>query len=411
MKAILLRLKSPWIFTFLSTCVALSLFLNSGFVSVSIIIFTFYCFFDRTPRPLDQAKSIGLLLLLSLYLCYALWAIFFADANGLNDLTKKIPLLIIPLGFLIRNKRIEQSDIEKILLLFTIGCIICSFICYATAISNVIREHSFSINTIDRKYYFFSNILLTEASGIPPIYLSMYFNLSFIYILECSLIKSRFLKAIIACYLALFLILIASKMGVITLLLLIILWFAFKIHNKRIFILMIVLAILTFSIGIYKLSFLKERFILSTQFDYTWTHGHLWNSTTHRLAIWACSVEAISRAPFFGYGTGNGQAALEQVYSEKKFVWGLQETYNPHNEFFSTQLDLGIIGSILFLGILCLWIPQAIRIKNIFFLSILLITSSSFLIESLLLRQKGIVFFSFFYSFFFMLNGRKTYEL
>ena len=80
---------------------------------------------------------------------------------------------------------------------------------------------------------------------------------------------------------------------------------------------------------------------------------------------------------------------------------GLNQALNPHNEFFSTFLDLGLTGFCLLILILLVPLKKAISKRDILQISFLLILFLHFLIESILLRQKGILFFVFFYSLLF----------
>ena len=119
-----------------------------------------------------------------------------------------------------------------------------------------------------------------------------------------------------------------------------------------------------------------------------------------RLIMWTVTIKAWSKHPL-GVGTGNVD---EYLSSELKAV-GQDEmalkndqneiTYNPHNQFLQTGLEIGLFGIAAFLLLLSLAIKKGLRTKN--WLLVLVVSSLIFncLFESILQRQSGIVFFTF----------------
>jgi hypothetical protein len=85
---------------------------------------------------------------------------------------------------------------------------------------------------------------------------------------------------------------------------------------------------------------LKDRFLVESRFSYESAYSGEWNSLSQRLAIWSCALEAVDRVFPLGYGTADGQLALESVYRERNYVRGYEDHYNAHNEFIYTILDL-----------------------------------------------------------------------
>jgi len=69
--------------------------------------------------------------------------------------------------------------------------------------------------------------------------------------------------------------------------------------------------------------------------------------------------------------------------------------YNPHNQYLQIAAELGIIGLLLFLGILLYGIVWAISTKNWLLLLVIFSLAINCLFESMLQRQSGIVFYCF----------------
>lgn len=398
-------IKSPWIFSVLASAVAVSLLLPAGFISVSVIVLTIYSLVC-IGSPIEYFGKFKILYLpILFFVVYGVWS-FLAESpsQALNELVKKGPILLLSLAFIAIDDSLIKGTIRKVSIALVAACIVVSIICYVQALINTIESGSFTTDTLDRRYYYFSNLYLTSTVGIMPIYLSLVFNMAFLLSISVKLFESRWIRIVISVYLAIFVVLIASKSGVLTLFVIVCVWLLFKI-SRGIVRFIVIAAVLAGSAGsIFFLPFLKERFITSMQFDYEETHGHRWNSNTHRMAIWLCAWEASRRNPVVGYGTTDGQKALEEIYKERKFHWGLQEAYNPHCEFFTTHLDTGVVGLLALLASLIVPLVKALRSRDLLMVGFILIVGGTFLIESALLRQRGIVFFAFFYGFLYRIS-------
>ena len=62
-------------------------------------------------------------------------------------------------------------------------------------------------------------------------------------------------------------------------------------------------------------------------------------STSTRLQTYSFSLDAISKAPIFGYGIGDVKDILGQYYTQNNTPY-----YNAHNQFLGAWLSSGIIG-------------------------------------------------------------------
>lgn len=119
-----------------------------------------------------------------------------------------------------------------------------------------------------------------------------------------------------------------------------------------------------------------------------------------RLIMWTVSVKEMAQHPL-GVGTGNVDEHLSRRLSSYKQVEMAAKDehgailYNPHNQFFQTGLEIGLIG----LVILLLMIGTSIRFarKHANWILLILMASLVFnsLFESMFQRQSGIVFYSF----------------
>ena len=249
----------------------------------------------------------------------------------------------------------------------------------------------------ERAYYYFSYMHLTYPVDLDPIYVSLYVNFSIIILLFRPL-NNKVVAVLLVGYLVIFNVLVASKAGIIGLLLIFSLWCIGRIRNKVLAFGICLVALVALMVTVTTSKFLRERFIVSTQFNYELPWAGDWNSTSQRLAIWTCATETIGKVFPLGYGTSNGQLALNQTYKSKNYIRGYEDKYNAHSEYLYTLLDTGIFGIIVII-LMFLWPGiQSFKNKDLLFLYFLILIFFYFFVETVLTRRSGGVFFSFFYS-------------
>lgn len=118
-----------------------------------------------------------------------------------------------------------------------------------------------------------------------------------------------------------------------------------------------------------------------------------------RLRNWKTNWTAIQENLFFGVGTGD---SVDELQRRRETSWQEYiEEYNSHNQYLEITLRLGISGLAVFVLFLTLHFIHSLRSLDFVYLILILIFSISCLTESLLVRQKGIVFLAFFSPFLF----------
>jgi O-antigen ligase len=111
-----------------------------------------------------------------------------------------------------------------------------------------------------------------------------------------------------------------------------------------------------------------------------------------RLILWTASVEIGTAHPF-----GLGLGGLEPALSQKLIAWGYPEQakkeFNPHNQFLQIWNEVGLLGLVIFIGILYVLLQQFYTKRQLsgFLLTVVFIIFCLF--ESILQRESGIVFF------------------
>ncbi|GAB3200533.1 hypothetical protein GCM10027293_21600 [Pontibacter aydingkolensis] len=119
-----------------------------------------------------------------------------------------------------------------------------------------------------------------------------------------------------------------------------------------------------------------------------------------RIAFWKTALAVLEKYPTIGVGTGDLEEAMsvEYINNELSDLQG----YNPHNQYLQTGIMLGITGVALLLLLLLYPLVMALRRGDSIYIVFILIVSVSFLTESVLQSNKGIVFFALFNSVYFI---------
>jgi O-antigen ligase len=113
-----------------------------------------------------------------------------------------------------------------------------------------------------------------------------------------------------------------------------------------------------------------------------------------RLIMWHFSWKVFKQNPF-GIGTGN----VDEILGGKLYDSGYRElskkNYNPHNQYLQTGIEIGVVGLGVFLAILSFALIKGVRSRNWLLIFLSLSLGLNCLIESMLQRQSGIVFYCF----------------
>ncbi|MDC0371204.1 O-antigen ligase family protein [Flavobacteriaceae bacterium] len=155
-----------------------------------------------------------------------------------------------------------------------------------------------------------------------------------------------------------------------------------------------ILTLMIFVALIFSNQLLKERFF---EFVSVILNPDLNNlgSTSTRLRIYNFSLEAIYKAPIFGYGIGDVKDVLSKFYIENNSTY-----FNSHNQFLGAWLSCGIMGFISLLSIFVMGFKKAVKSRDFIHFSVLFLFFTMALIENFIEKQNGILLFSFLLNFF-----------
>lgn len=118
-----------------------------------------------------------------------------------------------------------------------------------------------------------------------------------------------------------------------------------------------------------------------------------------RMEAWKVSLELIRKSPFIGVGAGNAEDALQKQYIEHKTLLIQENRIGPHNQFLEFGIKHGLIGILLLLFLFALLMIDAIQAKKLVIIGLTTLFFVSFLLESVLERQHGVIIFLMIYFF------------
>lgn len=145
----------------------------------------------------------------------------------------------------------------------------------------------------------------------------------------------------------------------------------------------------------------KQRFLNESnlRIDEIWNgqdFAHFeFNGSNLRIFQWRIAQEMIENKQigFLGLGLNNIDYLTDQYFH----YYNIYQGYNPlnfHNQYLQTLGELGFLGLTIFLFIMLFSFLKAMKHKNKFLFIITALFLLSFLTESYLCRQKGIMIFS-----------------
>ncbi len=326
-------------------------------------------------------------------------------AFGAKDLETKFSLLLLPL--ILPGMRLHRSAFESVLALFILGCFLSSLISLGNAIYN------YSFNDVERvgAYVFTAGRL---SPLIHPGYLAMYLNFAIaaLYHLHffgkmhpLTINKKTMIYGFI--WFSLFIFLLASKAGLITLFIssfAIILQMLIGKKSRKIPIIILATITSIFFIAFMTVPEFARKFKeVKESVQHSKQDVSTNESSAVRLLVWKASIRLLTKEPLIGVGTGDVKQATLDEYATEGMEGALAHKLNSHNQFLQTGIAIGLPGMIVFLGGLVIAILIGYRRKQGLLVAFVVIITITALVESILETQAGVVFYAFFNSFLLFL--------
>jgi len=131
------------------------------------------------------------------------------------------------------------------------------------------------------------------------------------------------------------------------------------------------------------------------------------SGTNLKVRMWtALYEEVISVHPLAGIGPVNVDHIVRHAYSRHGLVEPAEQNYNSHNQYIEAWVHHGLFGLFSLLLLYGYYFYVGVSRRNHLMIVAMLVIIVASITESLLMRQKGILFLSFFIPFVY-LNSTK----
>ncbi len=313
--------------------------------------------------------------------------------EALFSIEVKLSFLFLP--FLFYNSKFDRKNFTTIAMVFVASNLLAVLVCTINSLVN---------------YFSVGNLLTYNSYSLflHPSYFAMYlvFSLILLLLADIQITKSKSASFVLLTIAALFIVsgifFSASKMGLLSLGLIIPAIVFYKLFSAKkfifssiLFITLMVLGIALFNTNFSPIQRLKNAFSFynsNQAIDKTTTE-----SNAVRILVWREAMELIKAKPFVGCTPGDANGILYAAYEKAGLTGAFREHLNTHNQFLQTAVGLGLVGTILLLiQTLGLLIYGFVK-RNILTLLFGLLIIVNFLVESMLQTEAGNLFFVFFY--------------
>ncbi|MGC4040946.1 MAG: O-antigen ligase family protein [Flavobacterium sp.] len=397
-------------------------------ISLAIFLLASFVTFKKANFGFKKELVFPLLLYVLMAISY-LWSI--DPKESLAALSKEVPLLLIPVGFLF-FKALSSEEKKKIIHYYSYIIVAFVFFYLIRAVVRYLISH-------DARVFIYHGENDEDYGLVPKllnaIHMSVFVAVAFFHFFTKE-IKSR-LDAVLSAVLFAFILLLSSKniiLVVIVLSLIDIFFFSKSSHNLRLrnLIVFIIILGLVFSIGR-----IRDRFevefktntdkSLSTDviegipagvhyvsIKEAWsnpifTPNDYFNGTAFRVYQTRIFLELIKENGVFftGFGLNASYPKIKEKAVQYNLYMGNEsdsdsgyQSKNFHNQYVQNFAELGVFGFILLLIMLILNVKNSMKSKDFSHFAFAILMISLFLTESFLWRQRGVVFFTMMYCLF-----------
>lgn len=398
--ALLLLLSIPLSYAFSSIALGI-------FVAISLITFKKENF--RIKRNLIPAILLYVLMILSL-----LWTL--STSRTLSALSKEIPLLLLPLCFLI-IKPFSRDQVSKILKYY-------SYVMVGYAIFYFIKAVIRFLITKDSSVFFYHELVTKDVNAI---HVSIYMSVACFYFIVKR--NKSLLEKTAICLLTVLILFLSSKNVIVVFLALITLYYFFysdiskKIRYGSIIAMVMILISLSF------VKQVRERFLVEFKTNvtentlaegdgmdggnvYNVSIRQAWNNERFRPNDFfpGAAFRVYQMRIFFEmmqedsvFFTGYGLNASNIKIEEKAKKYNVHEgyaNYNFHNQYIQNFAELGFFGFCFLIVMLFINVKNAFNDKYFLHIAFSILMITLFLTESFLWRQRGVIYFTMLYCLF-----------
>ncbi len=335
--------------------------------------------------------------------------------EGWIDVLLKMSLLLFPVLFASLPKSfIKQNFIILVQQVFVWSV----FVAAALVLWQAVWRYAYVNEPMHTFYYV--NLMYFQH----PSYFALFVNMA-IGLLVYKWIKKQQTSAKIAylnisllLFFGIFVVLLQSKAGLISLLLMlwamaVFVWYHYKLKTiaLRLFVVPIVLLV-----GLYVVipSAFNRVEAATQEMSATSTLNKKidqQSSSTARAHLWQVAWGIIKTHPILGVGTGDSEDVFQDALRASNSIsTDTTVVYNTHCQYLQTYLSIGLLGFVSLLLITLFPIWYGFKQQYILYMAFGVMITFNLLVESMFERQAGIMFFAFFNAFLFYINPVRQFD-
>ncbi|MBS1662113.1 MAG: O-antigen ligase family protein [Bacteroidetes bacterium] len=144
---------------------------------------------------------------------------------------------------------------------------------------------------------------------------------------------------------------------------------------------------------------LNTRYLVQLKYDMQRVRGGEGDAEP-RMVRWGCAWELIRARPLTGYGVGAEVPKLKEEYYAHDLTISYKHELNAHNQYLSYVLNGGVAAGLWYLAVLGAGAGAAVRRRDIFLGTVVVVVAFVSFSENVLDTNKGIFFFSCFFTLF-----------
>lgn len=394
-----LKLDQIFFFEFSLLLLLLSSPYKDHYTSYTVIMLAIawisYNLMSKEIEPLKQ-QPISFYLIPSLFILNV-FSLFYSDnfKSSLTTIEHTLSFIVFPIVLLIRSPKLSDRFYYKLKQVYVTSILLAVLTCWLGVTVQMIDDGASFSQIFNYKYSYMNLEKYVTLSGI---HFSLYIILAIIFCLD-SISKSEkmttsILKITLIAIFTIFTLHLGSRMGILIIIAVITTFFINRFFItkaiKNLFAPLII--ILTIAFGIFYMPYLKVRvleYALSIDSDDI-------SIKDKRLIRWQAGWKVFENNILFGVGSGDAEEKLLESYKKNELTEAYNNKLNAHNQFLQMAISNGLVGVLLFIGILIYQFRLSIKHKSFVWFAFTLSVFLASLTESILERQKSILLFSLF---------------
>ncbi|MGZ3883076.1 MAG: O-antigen ligase family protein [Bacteroidia bacterium] len=355
------------------------------------VISSFFCV--EEDYFIKGLKNKWFLLLLTFFFLHVLSGLFSHNfKEAVTGVEIKLSFLAFPLClFLFRYKPLV---FQKVITAFVSGCLFALLFCIGRAVFFYVKDGS--------NYFYYSSFSYFIHTACFSMYiLFAWLALQLLYpVWFKGDVVIGWLRYGLSILFIIGIFLCASKIGIIAFFIIQLAVVLIKYKNRLslkngmlALALFVVLVVVAYKVAPTPFDRLRSAFNTTVNGNPDKTSGE---STAVRMLIWNECAGIIKEHFLTGVGTGDANDVLIERYRQHGLTGALEHNLNAHNQFFQTFIALGVIGFVLLLYLTIGAMVAGFAKHNLVLALFAFIISLNFLVESMLQRQDGTLFYAYF---------------